>query len=183
MARGCITYHLGGSSASITMWAASGFMRWACSSSSVASSKWTGVRGRRKREELARESLKERKRRVRERVVGVGVDDEAIAVVTLNVDGIRLLPRRVAQLPDGPNGSWNGSSGRRGLNCYVSHWSALVSGWTLAWAAGGRHEWKTPGSIRALVKATDDEQATQKDTKSRWPSSVAFCMSAGGRHE
>ena len=37
------------------------------------------MRERRSRDEPARESLKERKSRVRERVVGVVVDDEAIA--------------------------------------------------------------------------------------------------------
>ena len=72
-------------------------MRRASSSSPLASSKCTGVRGRRKRDESARESLKDRKRRVLERVVGEVVDDEAIAVVPLNVDGVRLVPRRVAQ--------------------------------------------------------------------------------------
>ena len=59
--------------------AASGFMSLSCSSSPVASSYWCDMRERRKRDELARESLNERKSSVRERVVGVVVDDEAIA--------------------------------------------------------------------------------------------------------
>ena len=97
--RSCVKvrHHLGGSSASIAMCAASGSIKRSCSSSPVVSSMSTGARARLKRDELARESRKDRKSRVLERVVGE-VDDEAIAVVTLNVDGIRLIVQ--ARMPD-----------------------------------------------------------------------------------
>ena len=75
-----IAHHRGGKSASMETCAASGWISLSCSSSPVASSYCGETRGRRKRDELARESLNERKSRVRERVVGVVVDDEAIAV-------------------------------------------------------------------------------------------------------
>lgn len=61
----------------------SGWMSLSCSSSLVASSNCGIIRERRKRDELARESLYERNSNVRERVVGV-MDDEAIAVPVAN---------------------------------------------------------------------------------------------------
>ena len=107
-------------------------MRRSCSSSPPgASSKWTGVRGRRKRDEPARESRKDRKRRVRERVVGgAEVDDEAIVGRRASQRGLPCsLPRRPAQLSRGPADSdarllTQRSEFKAGIACRFRHSAA-----------------------------------------------------------